>query len=351
MDVGTYEPVIVATDGEGIAIDEDTYEGTEEDIEHPSIQRKREIQELIDTQVKWQTLLVEGWEEIEREKKEIEKEKENIKYEKQEIEKQKEDIERERADIRRERGEIEKERERVHRGEPDTKRAKLATPTGRIKLDVGGKSFSTSIATLRGFNNPTIKSFIAGSWQDNLEPDGTFFIDRDPMVFNHVLNFMRGIDLALEELTPLERLQLEKDAEFYDVPSLLSKIHPAWTMFPYSGQPVYDNKGIIYYLATRGGKRAWANPTTTNQITITTSGLHCGSASALVGNQLMNFGVNNGPDNWVCIDLQGQLVRPRAYMLSHSSDIDGYYYLRHWQLQGSMDGTIWTTLRTHENDT
>eukprot|EP00123_Amoebidium_parasiticum_P012387 comp21318_c0_seq2/m.29184 comp21318_c0_seq2/g.29184 ORF comp21318_c0_seq2/g.29184 comp21318_c0_seq2/m.29184 type:complete len:264 (-) comp21318_c0_seq2:57-848(-) len=194
------------------------------------------------------------------------------------------------------------------------------------------------------------RQLLAGNWVDRAEEDGSVFVDRDPAVFRHILNFMRGVPIPTDQLTPAERRQVEMDVEFYGIQSLQAKVGPIWKEFPYMGEAKYDNKGIIYFIATRGGRQAWVNPQATGLVTVTTSQMHCGSASAVVANACQEFGVNHGQGNWVVIDLHGRRVRPRAYVISHTSGLDGYYYLRNWQLQGTADGETWTTLKSHTAD-
>ena len=44
---------------------------------------------------------------------------------------------------------------------------------------------------------------------------------------------------------------------------------------------------------------------------------------------------------------------PKGYVLSTEggNGMLGHHFLRSWRLEGSLDGTTWTTLRTHTNDT
>jgi hypothetical protein len=40
-------------------------------------------------------------------------------------------------------------------------------------------------------------------------------------------------------------------------------------------------------------------------------------------------------------------IRPTSYFLAQEQD----HYLRNWRMEGSDDGTTWTTIRDHVNDT
>ncbi|EGD75412.1 hypothetical protein PTSG_06488 [Salpingoeca rosetta] len=107
-----------------------------------------------------------------------------------------------------------------------TKLDASVVPQSRVKLDIGGTVFATSKQTLTKF----AKSFFAGmfSGRHELQPedDGSFFVDRDPFVFRHVLNFMRGQPPKLDRLSKAELEALREDAEFYQLPELLEALTP-----------------------------------------------------------------------------------------------------------------------------
>ena len=79
---------------------------------------------------------------------------------------------------------------------PNPKRRQLGNSTSPdqdtniVILNVGGRKFHTIRETLE--SSKWLKS-MADCWQDNLirQSDGSIFVDADPEVFEHVLNFMR----------------------------------------------------------------------------------------------------------------------------------------------------------------
>lgn len=54
----------------------------------------------------------------------------------------------------------------------------------RIKLNVGGKLFETSISTLTNNKSKFFTAMFSGRWDIPKEEDGCFFIDRDPFAFH-----------------------------------------------------------------------------------------------------------------------------------------------------------------------
>ena len=90
----------------------------------------------------------------------------------------------------------------------------------RIKLDVGGTTFSTSITTLTSVKDSFFEKMFSERWVQP-EPDGTFFIDRNPAVFHHILEHLRTQQLPkLSTLSEEEQELLKKDASFYMLPNL-----------------------------------------------------------------------------------------------------------------------------------
>eukprot|EP00611_Tribonema_gayanum_P019355 TRINITY_DN3335_c0_g2_i1.p1 TRINITY_DN3335_c0_g2~~TRINITY_DN3335_c0_g2_i1.p1 ORF type:complete len:237 (+),score=53.54 TRINITY_DN3335_c0_g2_i1:59-769(+) len=96
-----------------------------------------------------------------------------------------------------------------------------------VELNVGGKRFQTSAATLTSVK----RSFFDGlcSGLSRIEPcaDGSDFIDRPSQVFEHVLNFMRGVELHYELLSNTELVLLRTEAQFYRLDALVTAINQA----------------------------------------------------------------------------------------------------------------------------
>ena len=92
--------------------------------------------------------------------------------------------------------------------------------SGRIRLDVGGTMFATTKSTLTRITDSFFAAMFGGRFALKPEEDGSFFIDRDPFVFRHVLNFLRGESVKLEQLSQAEREALVRDAVFYQIAEL-----------------------------------------------------------------------------------------------------------------------------------
>ena len=116
----------------------------------------------------------------------------------------------------------------------------------------------------------------------------------------------------------------------------------------------FDTNGVLHYIATDGCKRAYSNPHD--------AGLVVASMSSVANDQHsqpMRFVQGASHDNqnnltknvagsWMAVDLKRPLAATH-YCLRSDKQVNNV--LRNWQLEGSNDGSSWSTLREHANDT
>ena len=118
-------------------------------------------------------------------------------------------VERARTQVGRMLEEVERERESAV-AEVEEKRAELAAEVAamqhvrraqdsRVELDVGGRRFSTSVATLRSKENTMLDAMFSGRHELSTAVDGSFFLDRDGELFEHVLQYLRDGVLGVVE--------------------------------------------------------------------------------------------------------------------------------------------------------
>lgn len=116
----------------------------------------------------------------------------------------------------------------------------------------------------------------------------------------------------------------------------------------------FDENGIIYWLGTNAKSTAdWVNPARHNIILISSSegrSLPYGHLEDVISRDSspVNCHTNDNKSAWFTIDL-GVYVIPTAYTFRHARGY-GRSAIRNWLFQASKDATIWTTLKTHEND-
>lgn len=91
-----------------------------------------------------------------------------------------------------------------------------------INLNVGGTRFSTSKQTLTWVPDSFFTSMLSGRISSLRDETGAIFIDRDPLLFSRVLNYLRTREL---DLHGVDLRTLLHEAEFYGVTPLVRRIH------------------------------------------------------------------------------------------------------------------------------
>ena len=96
----------------------------------------------------------------------------------------------------------------------------------KVKLDVGGHIFSTSVSTLCKHDNSMLAAMFSGRHQLKECEDGTFFIDRDGTYFRYILNFLRGRILDGNDLPSDKHVlrEIKQEADFYQLDVLVQFI-------------------------------------------------------------------------------------------------------------------------------
>jgi len=122
----------------------------------------------------------------------------------------------------------------------------------KILLDIGGKVFATSIPTLTNQKSHYFTAMFSGKYSTKPNEEGTYFIDRNPTMFQFILDYLRGEDLFLKDMNAKDKKLLLRDAQYYQIHELEESLSSSssaslvWT----SGQ---------YAELTEGNKRATSN--------------------------------------------------------------------------------------------
>ena len=117
----------------------------------------------------------------------------------------------------------------------------------------------------------------------------------------------------------------------------------------------FDTNGVLYHIATDGGKRAYSNPHEAGLVKVSSSshdiGLcydHCRFVQHTHARPVYNF-TRHEANAWMAVDLgEGRALRANHYCLRSDRNV-GDHKLRGWELQGS-NGQSWATLRQHADD-
>lgn len=97
----------------------------------------------------------------------------------------------------------------------------------KIKLNVGGSLFLTTLQTMTKIPNTYFAILFSGRWEPKFDPvDGSMFIDRDPTMFGMILNYLRTGTIILDHLSPIQADLLRTEADFYQIESLLELLTP-----------------------------------------------------------------------------------------------------------------------------
>ena len=96
----------------------------------------------------------------------------------------------------------------------------------RIKLDVGGERFTTSLTTLTRFPDTMIGVMFSGRHAMHLDADGYYFIDRDGTHFRYILNFLRSPENVKIEISGPALSELKGECEYYGLDDLMFPFTP-----------------------------------------------------------------------------------------------------------------------------
>jgi len=88
-----------------------------------------------------------------------------------------------------------------------------------IVLNVGGKRFSTTLSNLRSIRGTLLEKMFREGANTTIGADGTYFIDRDPSSFGHILDYLRSGDLLIKSDDQNLRSRLLSDAQYYKLPT------------------------------------------------------------------------------------------------------------------------------------
>jgi len=210
---------------------------------------------------------------------------------------------------------------------------KLVNFPSKIKLDVGGKSFTTTLNTLTLIGGTFFSGMFSGRFPVRAESDGSYFIDRDPQMFPYILNFLRGISPDIKTITKKELTALKHEAVYFQVDELMNWIGVILaqtknqfdkTVAPTTVTITEDGKVATYH----GGGSGWVTFNLTPSMTkdkrkisfqfqtIGSGGVFIGVGSDIQGG--MNVGCGSKP-SW------GYMSTGSVYIVGESTrNISGY---------------------------
>eukprot|EP00927_Polykrikos_kofoidii_P015577 TRINITY_DN16936_c0_g1_i2.p1 TRINITY_DN16936_c0_g1~~TRINITY_DN16936_c0_g1_i2.p1 ORF type:complete len:1336 (-),score=148.31 TRINITY_DN16936_c0_g1_i2:329-4102(-) len=118
----------------------------------------------------------------------------------------------------------------------------------------------------------------------------------------------------------------------------------------------FDMNGVLYWLGTKKGTRAYQNPHTSGAVVAKMSSFggapDRNKVESLVSHTAATVYTENKELSWLSVDL-GVDVRlcPNFYVIRSAKQNATSVPLRNWSFEGSHDDITWTTIRRHSNDT
>lgn len=101
----------------------------------------------------------------------------------------------------------------------------------KIKFDVGGTRYTTSLTTICNGERTMLSAMFSGTWCVEPDEEGYFFIDRDGITFCYILNYLRdGASVVLPSNSEIQD-RLLREAQYFQVEGLiklLSQIKIKW---------------------------------------------------------------------------------------------------------------------------
>lgn len=109
-----------------------------------------------------------------------------------------------------------------------------------------------------------------------------------------------------------------------------------------------DTNGLFYYIGTTGLTVAWTNPSTSGQVTASSSGDFNGSYSPTRTTDRTDDYPwhSNGAASWIKFDLGQYRIKVSDYTLRTRLDYQYGNWLSDWVVEGSNDDSAWTAIDT-----
>jgi hypothetical protein len=93
----------------------------------------------------------------------------------------------------------------------------------RMTVNVGGTYFMTSAETLCRESGSALTMWLT-EMNDSSTDDEELFFDRSPELFSRILNYLRGDDTIVEDMSNVELRRLLKETEFYSLSRLTEMV-------------------------------------------------------------------------------------------------------------------------------
>jgi len=241
----------------------------------------------------------------------------------------------------------------------------MDTPLNRrlVRLNIGGTLFTTLLDTLTS-QETFFSGLMSGKFNAVKDEHEAYFIDRDPRNFGIILNYLRGQEIFVDDLSENQLKELVSDCEFYQVSGLLKLLvdkhlveikeeRRSNTIKHFVFGSDRDSNGILYWLGIDKGKAPnWINPAHRGFVQISVSSLMYGDPSVIVSRDVEEGSSKYSLECWLSIKFKDIVVKPKHYVLQGpKSNEPGI--AKTWEFQASNDGKSWSVIsrvdKTDEN--
>ncbi|KAL1918600.1 uncharacterized protein VTP21DRAFT_2622 [Calcarisporiella thermophila] len=123
------------------------------------------------------------------------------------------------AELEEQKEELEIEKEKLQQ-ETTLMKDVMKFQNEKIKLNVGGLLFETSLTTLKRDPNSMLAAMFSGRHSLKPDPDGSYFIDRDGTHFRLILNYLRDFRMPPQQLDDITVDEITREAAFYQIKGL-----------------------------------------------------------------------------------------------------------------------------------
>lgn len=229
----------------------------------------------------------------------------------------------------------------------------------KVKLDVGGWKYTTSLATLTSVPDSMLGAMFSGRFHlEADESDGSFFVDRDGQLFKYILNFLRdpvSFDAPLDKETTRDLL---KEAKYFGLENLVELLQD--DCYHFKKDAIHLSfvsadvlNGVLNYIGTGGNRHEWLNPVENELVDVALNDGDDGGGDpveCICDHDVESGSVENCYDGVagqtsVSINLKRYQVLVEHYMIAQEEGDENY--LREWAFEGSNDGTDWETIKKH----
>jgi hypothetical protein len=192
----------------------------------------------------------------------------------------------------------------------------------KILLDIGGTVFATSVETLTNGRSHFFTAMFSGKYSTKPNQDGMYFIDRNPAMFQTILDFLRGEELYLREMNPKDKKQLLRDCQYYQIHDLEESMVSVTTNYVWT---VGQNCEL-----TENGKKATSN-------SYSGSYVYVNDPIATSKRQTINITIDTKSNAWchVALGIQKSFPSLGNYYASQGGKFPFMYFLT----QGTVNGT------------